>query len=151
MKRTIIFTAILILSLVVIVDSCTHGGESKVSRYGDTESHNMGQNCMNCHKMKGEGEGWFNVASTVYRSDLVSTYPNRTVHLYTGPNGSGTLKYILEVDGNGNFYTTEAINFGSGLFPAVTSDNGTKYMSTAITIGSCASCHGATTDRIWAE
>ena len=105
---------------------------------------------MNCHKQGGSGEGWFNVAGTVYKSDLSTTNPNNTVYLYTGPNGTGTLKATIEGDAKGNFHTTESIDFGNGLYPVVkNSNNDTQYMSTSITQGACNSCHGVTEDKIW--
>jgi hypothetical protein len=73
------------------------------------------------------------------------------VRLYTGPNGTGTLKYSVEGDGLGNFFTTKNAKFGTGLYPSVQGKNGTKHMSTAITTGACNSCHGNTTGKIWAE
>ncbi len=100
---------------------------------------------MNYHKQGGSGEGLFQVAGTVI-------FPNATVYLYTGPNGTGTLKYTLEVDGKGNFYTTEKIDFGAnGLFPAIKGKNKTYYMPTAVTSGSCNGCHGVTTRKLYTE
>ena len=109
----------------------------------------MGQNCMNCHKSGGEGKGWFNVAGTVYTAGLSNTYPNTTVKLYTGPNGTGTLKYTINGDAKGNFFTTETIDFGSGLYPVVQGTSTAKYMSTTTTTGQCNSCHGVSTDKLW--
>jgi hypothetical protein len=50
MNRISIF-ALLFLSFSFIgVQSCKHGGPNMVSSHGSDESHNRGQNCMNCHK-----------------------------------------------------------------------------------------------------
>jgi hypothetical protein len=106
---------------------------------------------MNCHKQGGEGEGWFNVAGTVYDSLKTATLPNATVNLYTGPNGTGTLKYTILVDGKGNFYTTNYIDFTGGLYPSVQGTNSTHYMSSTISMGQCNSCHGVSTDKLWAN
>ncbi len=125
--------------------------ETKISHYNGTESHNMGQACMNCHKQGGSGEGVFNVAATIYDSTMINVFPNATVKLYTGANGSGTLKYTIEVDAKGNFYTTENIDFTNGLYPAVTGTQGTRYMSSSITTGNCVSCHGNSTGKIWTK
>lgn len=125
--------------------------ENKTSSTNSSESHNMGQNCMNCHKQGGQGEGWFTVAGTVYDTSLVRVYTNATVKLYTGPNGTGTLKYTLPVDRKGNFYTTNSISFGSGLYPVLSGVNSTNYMSTPISTGACNSCHGSSTSKLWAE
>ncbi len=138
----------------MILASCEkEGGEQKhkVSRHQSDESHNAGQNCISCHKEGGGGEGWFTAAATVYDSSFAQVYPNATIKLYSGPNGTGTLKHVIEVDAKGNFYTTEALDFGTGLYPAVEGATGTNYMSFSITTGECASCHGVSTNKIWAR
>lgn len=147
------------LNLIVIIviiatgllscESDEGGNGTNISAFSSTKSHNMGQNCMDCHRQGGPGYGWFNIAGTVYDTQFTGTYPNATVKLYTGPNGTGDVKYVVEVDGKGNFYTTENIDFGLDLYPAVVGTNETHYMSTAITTGQCNSCHGVSTNRIW--
>ena len=140
-----------IIVLIVALQACEKegGNETNISSFSSKKSHNMGQNCMNCHKNGGEGEGWFLAAGTVYDSLKVNTYPNATVKLFTGPNGTGTLKHTIQVDGLGNFYTTESIDFGSGLYPAVVGKNSTKYMSSTTGNGQCNSCHGSSADKIY--
>jgi mono/diheme cytochrome c family protein len=125
--------------------------ETNISSKGEFESHNMGQNCMNCHKAGGEGEGWFNAAGTVYTKDGSRTNPNGTISLYTGPNATGDLKATIEVDGLGNFYTTESIDFNGGVYPSLQGSSSTMHMSTSITSGQCNSCHGVSTDKLWTE
>ena len=125
--------------------------ETNISSNGDDESHNMGMNCMNCHLKGGDGKGWFNIAGTVYDSILTNTYPNAIVKLYTGPNASGTLKGSIEVDQLGNFYTTENIDFGNGLYPSVEGQNMTNFMSSPITKGECNTCHGVSVSKIWTK
>jgi len=130
------------------------GGEGDNTNEGSFNggtSHNMGKNCMNCHKSGGQGEGIFTVAGTVYDAQKTNTFSNATVKLFTGTNGTGTLKYTFQADTRGNFYTTGNVTFGSGLFPAVQGKSSTNYMSSAITTGQCNSCHGASQDRIWAQ
>lgn len=134
--------------ILTMIGSCKHGSEVNISSHGSDESHNAGENCMNCHKIGGKGEGWFETAGTVYTEDYSSTYPNATVYLYTGPDGTGERKYRIEVDANGNFYTTENIEFGSGLYPAVESANGIEYMESTTVSGACNGCHGVTEDPI---
>lgn len=156
MKTKIVLLTSILLTVFFLLESCKKENEEneyeyKVSSYNGTESHNMGLNCISCHKQGGSGEGWFNIASTVYDSLQTSTYPNCAVKLYTGANGTGILKYTVEVDGMGNFYSTENIDFGSGLYPAVSSPNGTKFMSSSISSGNCTSCHGGSTSKIWAK
>jgi hypothetical protein len=70
--------------------------------------------------------------------------------LYTGPNGTGTVVATLSVDNKGNFYTSEQINFGSGVYPSYSDGSNTKYMGSTTSIGQCNSCHGVTTGKITA-
>lgn len=154
-KRFILFLFSLIL-IAIVIQSCSHykmgKRETKISKNGDDESHNNGVNCMNCHATGGRGEGWFDVAGSVYKANKSSKNPNGKIFLYTEPNGQGSLKYTIEVDGEGNFYTTETINFGSGLYPVHQNTQGAKkYMEAPIITGQCQSCHNVTTDKIWNE
>ena len=106
---------------------------------------------MNCHKSGGDGEGIFQAAGTVYDSTLSVTLPNTTVYLYTEQGGNGTLKHTVEVDGLGNFYTTESIDFGNGLYPTIKGATKSKHMSSPITSGQCNSCHGVSTSKLWTK
>lgn len=153
MKISWIVLGFAALASAMIFQSCESegGDEVNISRYNGDESHNKGQNCMNCHKSGGEGEGWFNVAGSVYNNGLIASYPNATIKLYTGPNGTGTMVKIIEADGQGNFFTTEDIDFGEGLFPAVQGANTTHYMTTVAASGQCNSCHGVSTTKLFAE
>lgn len=153
MKKKILIWIIMIVGILILLPSCesdeNEGNEEKVSSYNETESHKMGQNCMSCHKSGGEGEGWFNLAGTVYEGDRSTTYPNTTVKLYDEPNGEGSLISTIEVDGLGNFYTTNNIDFENGLYVSVSGDTETVYMIDPVSSGQCNSCHGTSTDRIW--
>jgi hypothetical protein len=140
--------------LIMTFLSCEDEGgenETNISYYNETESHKMGQNCMDCHKSGGPGEGWFTVAGTVYDTLLEKTYPNATVYLYTGPQGTDELKHTLEVDGLGNFYTTETVNFEPGLYATVKGSISTRHMTTVLPGGQCNACHGTSTTKIWVE
>ena len=155
MKTKLSLSLFLAMTAMSLSISCNkeneNENEKKLSSSGQKESHNQGKNCMNCHKPGGEGEGWFNVAGTVYDSLKANAYPHGNIKLYTGPGGTGTLKYTLQVDGLGNFYTTENIEFGSGLYPAVEGIHQVKYMPSAVLNSQCSSCHGVNTDKIWAN
>lgn len=146
-------TLFAIMALLATMQSCStedEYGSIKDSTTGSSESHNMGQNCMNCHKPGGGEAPVWKVAGTVYNQALTVVNPNATVKLYTGPNETGTLKYTIQVDAKGNFYTTSAIDFTGGLYPSVTGATSTYSMSTPIESGACNSCHnGVTTNRIW--
>jgi hypothetical protein len=144
---------ILSLSLGFISQSCENEGPDgqETSFFGETESHNTGKACMPCHIEGGEGEGWFKIAGTVYDSLQRTPYPNATVLLYTEPRGGGSLVHTIEVDGRGNFYTTNNIEYGNGLYVSVKGSLSTKNMNTAILAGDCNACHGVSTDRIWTK
>jgi hypothetical protein len=148
-KKAIILTAALGLIPILFLTSCTSENdesedETVISSYGDTESHRAGNNCMSCHTAGGSGEGRFTVAGTVYQADGTTPYPNTTVTLYTGADASGELVITVEVDGKGNFYTTESVDWGTGLYPSVSSDNETLNMPTPTGSGACNSCHSGT-------
>jgi hypothetical protein len=122
--------------------------EENISSAGSNKSHNKGENCMQCHVSTGEGEGCFNVAGTIYQTDLQNTVNSGKVELYTGPNGTGTLKYTIDIDGKGNFYTTTNVAY-SGLYPKVTGPSGASlYMSSPLSTGACNSCHGSGSNKI---
>ncbi len=106
---------------------------------------------MNCHKPGGDEAPVWKVAGTVYNETLTTINPNATIELYTGPDRTGTLKYTLQVDAKGNFYTGGNIDFSGDLYPSVIGSTSTYSMSSPITTGACNSCHdgGASTDRIW--
>lgn len=149
--KKIISACLLFGLLSFIISSCKNkvDNETKISSNNSDESHNNGQNCMNCHKQGGPGEGWFNLAGSVYKDDLSTPFPKGTIYLYTGPNGSGTLKATVEVDQKGNFYTTEKVDYTGGLFPVFkTANNNQQFMSSSVTTGACNSCHGSSQDRI---
>ena len=154
MKKIIISAITLAIAgaLVLSQTSCQKEGSSvsNISTTNGSRSHNMGQNCMNCHKSGGQGDGWFTAAGTMYKPDLVTLQPNTTVYLYSGANGSGNLVATLNVDAKGNFFTTDAIDFSSGLYPAAKGPSGTMhYMSQVTRTGACNCCHnGSTTDHV---
>jgi hypothetical protein len=147
---TIVFLATV---LVFTFPSCKKNkcGDTNVSFSGGSKSHNFGQNCLNCHKSGGEGEGCFNVAGSASNSALTSNLTGGTIKLYTGAGGTGTLKYTIQIDSRGNFYTTESIDY-SGLYPAITGTSGaTSYMSSSLNTGACNSCHGVSTGKIFSN
>jgi cytochrome c553 len=149
-KKKIIQTTLLIILPLIAIISCNHADQlvQNNSEYGDDESHNMGENCMNCHKQGGEGDGWFYIAGTAYTNNGANPAKDVKVIMFTEPNGQGIVKKIIEGDKLGNFYTTDITGFGSGLFPAVVYNNDTTYMSSSTTNGSCNSCHGNSTSKI---
>jgi hypothetical protein len=147
---TIVFLATI---LIFTFPSCKKNkcGDTNVSFSGGSKSHNFGQNCLNCHKSGGEGEGCFNVAGSASNSALTSNLTGGTIKLYTGAGGTGTLKYTIQIDSKGNFYTTESIDY-SGLYPAISGPSGaTSYMSSSLNTGACNSCHGVSTGKLFSN
>jgi cytochrome c553 len=153
LKKTFIALAVpLMFGVIMITQSCQKNNETNISSYNSDESHNMGQNCMNCHNTNGKGAGTFMAAGTVYDSLMTTTRKNGIVRLYSGPNQTGTLRASIEVDGHGNFYTTENIDFAGGVYPTVTGSSGDlHFMSETISMGECNSCHGVTTNKIYVK
>ena len=151
MKTLKIIFSISIFSSILIFTSCKKNDQAtNISAAGQTESHNMGKNCMECHKSGGNGKGTFQVAGTAYESTKTNTYSNVTVKLFTQANGGGTLRATINGDGNGNFFTTETVDFSGGVYPVVYGTSGSgKYMSSSISIGACNSCHNVSQDKIW--
>lgn len=127
------------------------------SSSGSGASHNAGQNCMSCHTpgTSAGSKGVWTVAGTVYTSSAGTTIAkNLVINFYTGPNGTGTLKYTIKADAKGNFYSANTVNFTGGLYPAVVGPTTTKYMGSSVTSpSSCNSCHtgGTGTARVWAN
>lgn len=150
MLRQIIFFITIIIALTAI--SCQKLNQSNISAH-DRRSHNVGKNCMDCHVNGGPGRGWFVIAGTVFDTVFPNnkTNPNGTVFLYSDP-ARKSLVTTMDVDGSGNFYTTDNINFGNGLYPKVVSKDGdVKYMSSIITSGACNSCHNFNTYKIYVK
>lgn len=154
MKKNVARVLVSAVAILMVFQSCENEeneNETLISTYGSNESHNIGQNCMGCHQLGGSVEGWFTTAGTVYDHTKSSTFPNASIRLYTGPNGTGTLRATVQGDLKGNFYTTEAIDFGDGLYATVECEEELHHMQSPITTGQCNSCHGTSTDRIWTK
>jgi hypothetical protein len=153
MKKKQFISSFLMFALLIY--SCkkenveSEQNEIKVSSSNSMESHNNGMDCISCHQKGSSGEGWFEVAGSVYDSTKTNFFPNATVKLYTQPNGYGSLIKTIEVDGKGNFYSTANIDFSGGLYPSVSSQTSTLFMSTSTNTGNCNSCHNVTQSKIW--
>ena len=126
-------------------------GATNISASGGDDSHNNGQNCMQCHTDGGEGKGCFSAAGSVYNSALSSPVNSGKVEFFTQANGAGQLMYTIQIDSYGNFYSTADMNV-VGLFPRVTGPTGTQQsMSTGLSSGKCNTCHNVSTSKIWAD
>jgi hypothetical protein len=136
-------------TIAFVYYSCNHFDQLTVnnSSHNTSKSHNVGLNCMTCHKKGGGGQGWFYAAGTAFHSNN-SGAKNVTVKLFSEPNGGGNLVKEIPGDLLGNFYTTDIMSFGTGLFPVVEYNGVQSFMSSSITIGACNSCHGISTAKI---
>lgn len=158
MKKSKIVFAIACISIasLSVVQSCKNSltancKEGRASVSGEQESHNNGKNCMSCHIGGGKGQGCFTVAGSIYNNAGSNPMTSGTVKLYTGPGGTGTVAATVAVDGKGNFYTPDAVNFSGGLYPSYTTTGGqTVYMGSSIGNGQCGSCHNVSTGKITA-
>ncbi len=141
---------ILVVFFSLFFHNCEKGdNETKISKHFTNESHNAGKDCMNCHKRGGSGEGWFTLAGSLYNGSLSAGYPNATVFLSTELAKVGSLVQLIEIDNVGNFYTTEAINYGNGLYVSIQgTQNDSAYMHAKIVSGNCNACHGNSTEKI---
>lgn len=141
--------------LFVVFTSCdkdSNGNKTLSSQHNNDKSHKNSQDCMSCHQSGGRGDGWFVVAGSVYDASLSDPNPNGTIKFYEGPIDSGVIVMSIEVDGKGNFYTTENVDFGNGLYTSVTGSNGNvKEMISPISDGACNRCHESSVDRIWVD
>jgi hypothetical protein len=125
------------------------GTTIKISRHGSTESHKAGQDCMSCHREGASGKGWFTVAGSLFEADGTTPAPNGMVRLYNELDDSNSQVMSVEVDGKGNFYTTESLVFSSGFYTSVSgSGSPSKFMQTRITSGACNNCHNGTTTAV---
>lgn len=152
-KKNSVFLA---LTFALFFTACSHYDElqlsSKQSSGGDDESHKTGEDCMSCHNNssnEASGEGWWNVAGSVYSNG--SPANNVTVELWSEAQGKGFKILTLTSDKKGNFYTNKIINFNGGCYPKVISGTKVKYMN-GIFFGnkSCSNtnCHGGTQSKI---
>jgi len=152
MKR-IVNLIMLPLGFGLLFFACEKEGacdEYNVSQSNGSKSHNFGDNCMQCHQSGGEGEGCFVAAGSVKNAALTAPATSGQVEFYTLPNGGGTLKYTVQIDAKGNFYSTEAMTL-TGLYPAIKNATGTMYMGSALSTGACNSCHGNSTGSLYAN
>jgi hypothetical protein len=138
--------ALLVLGIAFGLFACEDedGDEAEGQSSVSGKSHNTGKDCMSCHR--------FAAAGSVYNKALSSGFPGAVIKLTSQANGAGTVLGTFTTNKSGSFYTSSAINFGSGIFVSVTGNSGTvKHMNSAISSGACNSCHGASTSKVSAE
>ena len=136
-----------LLQLLIFIAFTLTSCDKEISEHSETESHNAGMDCMQCHT---SGEDNFHTAGTVFDTSMTSPLANAVIKLYSEPMEGGKLKASIEVDGLGNFFSSKKLNFSNGLYPTVIGPGGNKkHMSSSTTSGSCNSCHGISQDPIW--
>ncbi len=134
-----IYVSIFLISIVLFswVTSCKKfENESNISEWNEDESHENGENCMNCHYSYGEGEGWFSVAGTAQ-----GNFSKTSVVVKSAL--SGNVLATIPVDELGNFYTTENIDIADGIKVDIYDANGNLHlrMNEIIYTGECNLCH----------
>ncbi|MET0343653.1 MAG: MbnP family copper-binding protein [Polyangiales bacterium] len=131
------------------VDNVSRAGEARSHKVGDKRH---GASCNRCHQEHGPGVGQFSAAGTVFdqegkpaqnvKVEIIAGTADRVNHTFTNVTSYAT----LDVDANGNFFTTQALPYdrekltarvlGADGAPLVT------MMSTKQT-GACNTCHTA--------
>jgi hypothetical protein len=138
-----------------------------ISKHGEQRSHTRGRNCLTCHQSEGPGKGIFTLAGSLV-DEKQRPYPNAILRLFQtaqapgggpvqfgGPVELADLALELELDENGNFFTTEELPsfFPSApLYPQFLSQSGEPLfkadgkthavMGGGATVGGCNFCHG---------
>ena len=154
MKRIKIYVPLLLvipITLLFSFQSCKKGSGSLSSQYGQHKSHNHGKACLRCHGTGGDNSYFWAVAGSIYKPDLTSYNPNCTVYLYNGKQPSGVLVKTIEVDGNGNLFTSDKLNNTDSLYIGLQNTSGdVKYMPGPTLDFNCNNCHdGKTNPKIW--
>lgn len=111
-----------------------------ISANGEARSHELGQNCMQCHQAHGPGPGRFTAAGTIYDADG-TPHPDASVELR---DGNGQIVLRIAADSNGTFYTTEPLPLPDApVFPAVLSSDGARSRAMPFPTNSaaCNVCH----------
>jgi hypothetical protein len=141
-----------VIASAVVAAGCAGGSDGSPTAGSSTTatsgsrggSHNAGRNCLSCHN--------FGAAGTVYRTGTSTANTAGTVRLTTAPDGGGSVVATLKTDGSGNFYTQQAVSYGSGLYADLAGASGTRAsMKTAVTSGGCNACHGSSTGKLAAD
>ncbi len=141
--------------LVALAVSMMAGAWYACENEGDHEggpNHNVGNDCLMCHKSGGGGEGVFTAGGTVYKAaastGVVNGAVDVVIKLYNNPDGAGNPVATMTSTVGGNFYTKSPVNFGNGIYVFMVAGNSTSIMPGAITYGGCNSCHGVSTGKL---
>jgi cytochrome c553 len=141
---------------------------TNVSQHGQVRSHTRDKNCLSCHQEKGPGRGVFTLAGSL-ADEKGRPVPNATLRLFAAAQapGGGPVQFggpielanevfSAEVDGNGNFFTTETLpdTFPDlPLYPQFFAEDGSvlfkadgkapAIMGSGVQVGGCNFCHGS--------
>jgi uncharacterized repeat protein (TIGR04052 family) len=129
---------------------------TNISKAGERRSHPVGdprhgESCMRCHQKNGPGVGIFTAAGTIFdelgnpatntKVEIITGTPDRVNHTFTGVTSYG----ILDVDANGNFFTTDpTIPYDSQKLTARVLDASGKPIMNMFSMkqtGACNTCH----------
>ncbi|MEI7661811.1 MAG: hypothetical protein WCK34_06430 [Bacteroidota bacterium] len=152
MTKSGIFTLFIAFVIMAVAGCKKNDGGNKTasSSHNSTASKKMGGVCQNCHVSGGSGPGWWTVAGTVYTEDLKAFAPNGTIQFFSA-NLTDTIPVAtLEIDQNGNFYSSSLVLPVSGVYPQITGTSGNIVMMPQLcTSGNCNYCHGISCAKIW--
>jgi len=135
------------------VTPASNCGPVVISKLNAKKSHFFGLNCSACHVDGRKGTGCFTIAGSVLDEDRSRIFKNPVIKLYTEPMAKGKLVATIQGDAFGNFYTTEKIDFSSGLYPTLIGSPGAaepiKHMKRPLnsSMGQCNKCHGYRKDE----
>jgi len=136
--------AVLVFGMVIVLFACEEEEEVDGQSTLTETSHNTGKNCMSCHK--------FTASGSVYDKSMSAAFPGAEIKLTSQANGAGSVLGTFTVNKSGSFYTSNSINYGSGIYVSVTGSSGkVKHMNSSITTGACNSCHGSSASKVWVE
>jgi hypothetical protein len=115
---------------------------TNISAKDSSKSHNVGQNCMQCHQARGGGRGIYTLAGSIFKMDGTPA-SNAKVTLYADGAKTQALASV-DADALGNFYTTSTLPFpNQALFVKIESADGQKSKSMPFPTlsGACNVCH----------
>lgn len=142
MRKKYLFILSLLPILLFNCDIGKNNSDIIRSVYGSTDSHNAGEDCIECHDKNGDTNIEFSIAGTIYRTNTDQAYPNVLLNLYNSVDIEDIPIETIEVDGKGNFYSNIPIDWQIGYYASITSDYQMRMMNGIVYNGSCNFCHG---------
>jgi hypothetical protein len=107
-------------------------------------AHHQGAICQTCHVMGGDAKaiakgGIFTLAGTLYNNGTASQVGVEGDRIRLFVKNSSTIAVSLITDKNGNFYTTQPLDFNALSMPEVKSTH--RSMGVRAFTGQCNGCH----------